>query len=91
MASERNARSSHADAEGKNDSATVVEENDDTGLPTIYSYPGNRSKSKVWKYFGFLKVKQGPPTRENLDKSKAVCRYCRKEYANKGLLLNLIS
>ena len=68
---------------GQHKSARVVKENDDLGLPTIYSYPGNRSKSRVWKYFGFLKLKQGPPTRENLDISKALCRYCKKEYAIK--------
>ena len=51
---------------GQHKSAKVVKENDDLGLPTIYSYPGNRSKSRVWKYFGFLKLKQGPPTRENI-------------------------
>ena len=38
MASEKHAVSRHAGTEGQNDSATVVEEND-LGLPTIYSHP----------------------------------------------------
>ena len=33
----------------------------------IFNYPGARRKSKVWDTFGFLKVKAGPPTKENLD------------------------
>ena len=31
-------------------------------------------KSKVWKYFGFTKVKEGPPVKENLDMLKTYCR-----------------
>ena len=61
---------SHAGAvtsgsEGQKDTMSV--ENDDLDLPTIYPYPGKRSKNNTWKYFGFLKLKEGPPTRENLD------------------------
>ena len=51
----------------------------------IFNYPGGRRKSKVWNTFGFLKIKPGPPTKENLDMSRAICRLCRKSYVNKGI------
>ena len=47
-------------------------------------YPGN-ARSKVWEYFGFYQLKEGPKTKENLDMTKVICRLCRKQYANKGL------
>ena len=50
----------------------------------ICRYPGN-DRSKVWEYFGFYKLKEGPETKENLDMTKVICRLCRKQYANKGL------
>ena len=28
----------------------------------IYSYPG-KTKSRVWEYFGFYKIKEGPPSK----------------------------
>jgi hypothetical protein len=34
-------------------------------VQAIYPYPG-QTKSKVWEYFGFLKIKEGPPTKHNL-------------------------
>ena len=43
----------------------------------IFNFPGGRRKSKVWNTFGFLKIKPGPPTKENLDMSSAICRLCR--------------
>ena len=52
----------------------------------IYNYPGN-ARSRVWKYFGFQKNKEGPPIKENLDMSVAICRLCNKTYANKDELL----
>ena len=50
----------------------------------ICCYPGN-ARSKVWEYFGFYQVKEGPKTKKNLDMTKVICRLCRKQYANKGL------
>ena len=50
----------------------------------ICRYPGN-DRSKVWEYFGFYQLKEGPKTKENLDMTKVICRLCRKKYANKGL------
>ena len=38
----------------------------------IFNYPGARRKSKVLDTFGFLKVKAGPPTKENLDMDHAM-------------------
>ena len=32
----------------------------------ICRYPGN-DRSKVWEYFGFYQLKEGPKTKENLD------------------------
>ena len=32
----------------------------------ISRYPGN-ARSKVWEYFGFYQLKEGPKTKENLD------------------------
>ena len=32
----------------------------------ICRYPGN-ARSKVWEYFGFHQVKEGPKTKENLE------------------------
>ena len=52
----------------------------------ILPYPGTKSKSEVWKYFGFYRKAVGPPTRQNLDMSRAVCKLCRRTYANKGTL-----
>lgn len=54
----------------------------------IYEYPG-KAKSDVWKFFGFYKKKDGPPIKENLDMSFAVCKVCRKTYANKGTYIRL--
>ncbi|XP_062577042.1 E3 SUMO-protein ligase ZBED1-like [Saccostrea cucullata] len=53
----------------------------------IFPYPGN-TKSVVWKYFGFLKKTDGPPIKANLDMTTAICRVCRKKYANKGNTTN---
>ena len=47
----------------------------------ICCYPGN-TMSKVWEYFGFYQVKEGPKTKENMDTTKLICRLCRKQYAN---------
>ena len=51
----------------------------------ICRYPGN-ARSKVWEYFGFYQVKEGPKTKVNsVDMTKVICWLCRKQYANKGL------
>ena len=44
----------------------------------IYDFPGN-NRSDVWKFFGFYKNEQ-----QKVDKSKAVCKLCRKEYSYSG-------
>ena len=36
---------------------------------TIHPYPG-KTKSKVWDYFGFYKIKEGPATRQTLDMTR---------------------
>jgi hypothetical protein len=66
---------SSEDSDLNNDNARLMQE--------IFPYPGN-TKSNVWKYFGFLKKKEGPASKSNLDMSFAVCRLCLKKYANKG-------
>ena len=43
------------------------------------------SRTKVWEYFSFHQVREGPKTKENLDMTKVICRLCRKQHANKGL------
>lgn len=58
-------------------------ESSDRGDMEIYPFPAI-TKSKVWDFYGFYKVKEGPPLRENLDMTKAVCRLCLKKYINKG-------
>ncbi len=52
-----------------------------------YDYPGRKMRSHVWKYFGFLKTREGPPVKENLDMSRVVCRECGKQYAFKGVYI----
>ena len=47
----------------------------------ICCYPGN-ARSKVWEYFGFYQLKEGPKTKEDLDMIKVICRLCRKQYTN---------
>lgn len=49
----------------------------------IYPYPG-ATHSVVWKYFGFTKKKEGPPSKQNLDMTVVICKLSRKSYANKG-------
>lgn len=58
-------------------------ESSDRGDVEIYPFPAI-TKSKVWDFYGFYKIKEGPPLRENLDMTKAVCRLCLKKYINKG-------
>ncbi|XP_061162647.1 uncharacterized protein LOC133171872 [Saccostrea echinata] len=41
------------------------------------------TKHRVWTYFAFNKLKDGPATKANLDMTKAVCRLCIKEYSFK--------
>lgn len=53
-------------------------ESSDGGNMEIYPFPAI-TKSKVWDFYGFYKVKEGPPLRENLDMTKAVCRLCLKK------------
>jgi hypothetical protein len=40
-------------------------------------------KNFVWKYFGFIKAKDGPATKINLDITKDIYELCQKSYANK--------
>ena len=59
--------------------------NMDSPVKHIYDHHGTKKKSEVWKYFGFYKKDQSlPPTKDNLNMEKGVCRVCRKEYRNKG-------
>ena len=78
-----------------NNTVDAVNIADSTGnvehVKAIYDFPGRKTKSNVWKYFGFYKLKPGPPSKENLDMSFAVCKICKKTYANKGILLLIIS
>nr|XP_022289058.1 zinc finger BED domain-containing protein 1-like [Crassostrea virginica] len=67
---------------------TSTDRNNNTSLERqIYSFPG-KTKSKVWDYFGFYKVKDGPASKHTLDMSQAICRKCGKKYANKGNTTN---
>ena len=43
----------------------------------------NKKKIEVWKYFGFIKAKDGTATKTNLDMTKAIYRLCCKSYSNK--------
>ncbi|XP_069134524.1 E3 SUMO-protein ligase ZBED1-like [Argopecten irradians] len=61
----------------------------DVDKPTIYPYPGGKARSRVWTHFGFYKIKEGGPSKENLDMTKAICKICRRSYANKGNTTNL--
>ena len=45
----------------------------------IYDFPG-KAKSDVWHSFGFYKKDNG----HELDKSKVICKICRKEYSYVG-------
>jgi len=40
--------------------------------PKVYDHPEGKKKSVVWKYFGFIKAKNGSTTKTNLDMTKAV-------------------
>lgn len=53
----------------------------------LFPYPGSKTRSRVWQYFGFKKVDAAlPATKENLNMKSATCKICRKEYAFKGRL-----
>jgi hypothetical protein len=54
--------------------------------PIIYNHPGRKTKSVVWKHFGFFKKQNavGGPTVKTLDMERAVCKICKKLYINKG-------
>ena len=62
----------------------------DRNVQDIYPYPG-KTKSKVWNYFGFCKMKEGPPSKQTLDMNYAICKLCRKKYTNKGRRTERIS
>lgn len=68
---------------GINNNEIQRSESSDRRDREIYPFPAI-TKSKVWDFYGFYKVKEGPPLRENLDMTKAVCRLCLKKYINKG-------
>ena len=53
----------------------------------IHGYPG-KTRSTVWRFFGFKKSQEGPPVKSNLDMNVVICRLCLKSYANKGKLSN---
>ncbi|XP_033727713.1 uncharacterized protein LOC117317038 [Pecten maximus] len=58
-------------------------------LREIYPNPGSKTKSDVWKFFGFYKINDNePPSKKNLDTTQAVCRLCRKIYRNTGNTTN---
>ena len=42
-----------------------------------------QKKIDVQKYFGFIKAKDGPATKTNLDMTKDIYKLCCKLYANK--------
>jgi hypothetical protein len=67
----------------RDDADAMMKANEICDNPTLYNYPG-KTKSKVWDYFGFLKIKDGPVSKQTLDMSTAVCRKCHKKYINKG-------
>ena len=48
------------------------------------------TKSIVWKYVGFIKAKDGPATKTNLDMTKTIYKLCQKSNSNKvdNLLIN---
>lgn len=60
-------------------------------LEMLYDHPGLKTKSLVWKHFGFLKTKEGPANFKNLDMSRAICKLCRRVYANKGNTTNMMA
>ena len=39
--------------------------------------------SGVWQYFSFKNLREGPPTRHNLDMGKAICFFVKKTCTNK--------
>lgn len=63
--------------------ASEVDDEINNNEMEIFPYPG-KAKSDVWKFFGFLKKTDGPPIKANLDMTTAICRVCKKKYANKG-------
>lgn len=52
----------------------------------LFPFPGGKARSMVWKYFGFYKVNEGPPTKENLEMNKVICKICGKGYCNNGII-----
>lgn len=51
----------------------------------IFNHPGSKTKSNVWKVFGFQKIAQKiPPTKDNLNMNITICRLCKKTYKNTG-------
>ncbi|XP_060567575.1 E3 SUMO-protein ligase ZBED1-like [Ruditapes philippinarum] len=53
----------------------------------LFNYP---TRSIVWKYFGFTKKGLGPAIKANLNMNTAICKLCKKSYANKGNTTNLL-
>ncbi|KAK3591722.1 hypothetical protein CHS0354_019490 [Potamilus streckersoni] len=51
---------------------------------TIHPYPGEKARSRFWTYFGFYKALEGPPTKENSDTMKVLCKLqkgvCKQRY-----------
>ena len=48
------------------DESNMAAEMAELEICKISRYPGN-ARSKVWGYFGFYQLKEGPKTKENLD------------------------
>ena len=55
-----------------------------SSMKKIVNFPG-KAKSEVWKTFGFYSTEDG------IDKSKAVCKICKAEYAYKGIYQTKLS
>jgi hypothetical protein len=49
-------------------------------LQTFKTTQELKKTTVVWKYFGFIKAKNGPATKMNLDKTKVICKLCLKSY-----------
>ena len=44
----------------------------------VHLYPGN-TKSKVWDFFEFYKIKEGPPKKTTLDMTVSISKLCKKK------------
>ena len=51
---------------------------DQSQIEKLYDIPSNHAGSRVWKYFGFRKIKDRLPTHENLQMKTAICKNAGK-------------